>query len=91
MLGELLLFPNNVYGMVMNLEEDSVGVVILGDDSLIKEGDIVKRTNKVVEVPTGDCMLGRVLNALGQPIDGKGEIKYTSTSPIERLGSFNHV
>ncbi len=85
MLGELLLFPNNVYGMVMNLEEDSVGVVILGDDSLIKEGDIVKRTNKVVEVPTGDCMLGRVLNALGQPIDGKGEIHYTSTSPIERL------
>ena len=62
MLGELLLFSNNVYGMVMNLEEDSVGVVILGDDSKIKEGDIVRRTSKVVEVPVGDELLGRVVN-----------------------------
>ena len=85
MLGELLLFPNNVYGMVMNLEEDSVGVVILGDDALIKEGDIVKRTGKVVEIPTGDALLGRVVNALGKPIDGKGEINYDHTAPIERL------
>lgn len=84
MLGELLLFPHNVYGMVMNLETDSIGVVLLGNSDDIKEGDIVKRTKKVVQVPVGDCLLGRVVNALGQPIDGLGEIKYTKTSPIER-------
>jgi len=85
MLGELLLFPNNVYGMVMNLDEDSVGAVILGDDRSIKEGDIVKRTNRVCEVPVGDALLGRVVNALIEPIDDKGEIKYTKTSQIERI------
>ena len=85
MLGELLLFPNNVYGMVMNLEEDSVGVVILGDDSKIKEGDIVRRTSKVVEVPVGDELLGRVVNALGKEIDGNGPINCKVTSPIEKL------
>lgn len=85
MLGELLLFPNNVYGMVMNLEEDSVGVVMLGNDFNIKEGDIVKRTGKVVEVPVGDVLLGRVVNALGQAIDGGSEIEVSKTSPIEKL------
>ena len=84
MLGELLLFPHNVYGMAMNLDEDSVGVVLLGNNQNIKEGDIVKRTKKVVEVPVGDELLGRVVNALGQPIDGLGPIKSTKTMPIER-------
>ena len=83
MLGELLLFPNNVYGMVMNLESDSVGVVLLGNDSLVKEGDLVNRTKQVMEVPVGENMLGRVVNSLGQPIDGLGEIKSTRTRPIE--------
>ncbi|MCR5505737.1 MAG: F0F1 ATP synthase subunit alpha [Bacilli bacterium] len=83
MLGELLEFPNGVYGMVMNLEADSVGVVLLGDDKLIKEGDVVKRTGEVVEVPVGDALLGRVVNALGQPIDGLGEIKTEKRRPIE--------
>lgn len=85
MLGELLLFPKNVYGMVMNLEEDSLSAVILGDDEDIKEGDVVKRTGRVVEVPVGDALLGRVVNALGQPIDDKGVIKTDKTSPIEKL------
>ena len=83
MLGELLLFPNEVYGMVMNLESDSVGVVLLGNDSLVKEGDLVNRTKTVMEVPVGENMLGRVVNSLGQPIDGQGEIKYARTRPIE--------
>ena len=83
MLGELLLFPNNVYGMVMNLESDSVGVVLLGNDSLVKEGDLVNRTKQVMEVPVGENMLGRVVNSLGQPIDGLGEIQTTRTRPIE--------
>ena len=83
MNGELLIFPHDVYGLVMNLEADHVGVVLLGDDSLIKEGDTVKRTKRVMEVPVGENMLGRVVNALGQPIDGKGEIKTTNTRPIE--------
>ena len=83
MLGELLLFPNQVYGMVMNLESDSVGVVLLGNDQLVKEGDIVSRTKQVMEVPVGENLLGRVVNSLGQPIDGLGEIKTTRTRPIE--------
>ncbi len=87
MLGELLLFPNDVYGMVMNLEEDSVGAVLLGNEGTIKEGDEVKRTGKIIEVPVGDGLLGRVVNPLGQPIDGQGEIKYTKTRPIERVAS----
>jgi F-type H+-transporting ATPase subunit alpha len=85
MLGELLEFPHEVYGMVMNLNEDSVGAVLLGEDVYIKEGDIVKRTGKVVEVPVGDGLLGRVVNALGQPIDGMGDIKFDHTRPIERI------
>ena len=85
MLGELLLFPNDVYGMVMNLEEDHVGAVLLGDDKLVKEGDVVKRTKQVMEVPVGNEMLGRVVNALGQPIDGLGDIKSKKYRPIERI------
>ena len=85
MLGELLEFPNDVFGMVMNLESDSVGAVLLGDDTLIKEGDTVKRIGEVMEVPVGDNMLGRVVNALGQPIDGRGEIKTNKKRPIERI------
>ena len=85
MLGELLIFPNDVYGMVMNLEEDHVGAVLLGDGNLVKEGDVVKRTREVMEVPVGDAMLGRVVNALGQPIDGLGEIKSNKSRPIERI------
>lgn len=85
MMGELLEFENGIYGMVMNLEEDHIGVVLLGSDQEIKEGAVVKRTGRVVEVPVGDAMLGRVVNALGQPIDNKGEIKATKTRPIERI------
>ena len=87
MLGELLLFPNDVYGMVMNLEEDSVGAVLLGSEGTIKEGDEVKRTGKIIEVPVGDGLLGRVVNPLGQPIDGQGEIVSSKTRPIERVAS----
>ncbi len=85
MLGELLVFPNDVYGMVMNLEEEHVGCVLLGDDTKVSEGDLVKRTHSVVEVPVGEALLGRVVNALGQPIDGLGEIKSTKSRPIERI------
>ena len=85
MNGELLEFPGKVYGMVLNLEEDHVGAVLMGSDSNIKEGDEVKRTGRVVEVPVGDCMLGRVVNALGQAIDGGEEIKSDKFRPIERV------
>ena len=87
MQGELLEFPGEVYGMVMNLEEDNVGSVLLGDHRNINEGDIVKTTGRVVEVPVGDAMLGRVVNALGQPIDGKGPIAATKSRQIERVAS----
>ncbi|MCF0114183.1 MAG: F0F1 ATP synthase subunit alpha [Erysipelotrichaceae bacterium] len=85
MSGELLLFKGNVYGMVLNLEEDHVGAVILGNDISIKEGDEVKRTNRIVEVPVGDALLGRVVNALGQAVDGQGEIVTDKSRPIERV------
>lgn len=85
MQGELLEFPGDVYGMVLNLEEDNVGAVLLGDQKNISEGDTVKTTGRVVEVPVGDCMLGRVVNALGQPIDGKGPIQAEKFRPIERV------
>ena len=75
MQGELLEFPNEIYGMILNLEEDNIGCGLLGNASEINEGDSVKRTSKVVCVPVGDAMVGRVVNALGQPIDGKGPIK----------------
>ena len=87
MQGELLEFPGDVYGMVMNLEEDNVGAVLLSANKNISEGDTVKTTGRVVEVPVGDAMLGRVVNALGQPIDDKGPINTTKTRPIERVAS----
>jgi F-type H+-transporting ATPase subunit alpha len=83
MAGELLEFPNEVYGMALNLEQDNVGCVLLGDVEGIKEGDIVKRSGKVVEVPVGEALIGRVVNSLGMPIDGKGPVKTTETRPIE--------
>ena len=87
MQGELLEFPNEIYGMVLNLEEDNVGAVLLGDTSNINEGDTVKTTGRVVEVPVGDAMLGRVVNALGQPVDGKGPIETDKFRQIERVAS----
>src|SRR5205807_2283867 len=84
MAGELLQFPGDVYGLVLNLEEDNVGAVLLGSDTLIKEGDIVKRTNRIAQVPVGEALVGRVVNALGQPVDGKGAIATTEFRPIER-------
>ena len=87
MQGELLEFPGEVYGMVMNLEEDNVGAVLLSGDKNINEGDTVKTTGRVVEVPVGDAMLGRVVNALGQPIDGKGPIQTDKFRQIERVAS----
>ncbi len=87
MQGELLEFPGEVYGMVLNLEEDNVGAVLLGDQKNISEGDVVKTTGRVVEVPVGDAMTGRVVNSLGQPIDGKGPIETEKYRPIERVAS----
>ena len=85
MSSELLEFPHGVMGMVQNLEEDHIGVVLLGNDSEIREGDEVRRTGRIVEVPVGDELLGRVVNALGQPIDNKGPINTTKTRPVERV------
>lgn len=87
MSGELLEFPGEVFGMVLNLEEDSVGVVLFGSDENIKEGDLVKRTERVVEVPVGETVFGRVVNALGQPLDGKGPIVTDRFRPIEMRAS----
>ena len=87
MQGELLEFPGEVYGMVLNLEEDNVGAILLGNQKNINEGDTVKTTGRVVEVPVGDAMLGRVVNALGQPIDGKGPIETDRYRQIERVAS----
>ena len=85
MAGELLAFPHNLAGIAMNLEEDQVGVVLLGDYTEIREGDEVKRTGKIMSVPVGDGMIGRVVNALGQPIDDKGPITTDQTIALERL------
>lgn len=85
MAGELLEFTGGTVGMVLNLEEDNVGAVLLGKYSHIKEGDIVKATGRIMEVPVGDAILGRVVNALGQPLDGKGPVNTTSSRPIERV------
>jgi F-type H+-transporting ATPase subunit alpha len=85
MAGEMLEFPHGVFGIALNLEEDSVGAVLLGEFKNIKEGDTVKRTGRIISVPVGDEMLGRVVNALGQPIDGKGPVATTQFSPIERI------
>src|SRR5438552_15347988 len=85
MAGELLCFPRGGAGIAMNLEEDQVGVVLLGEYIEIKEGDEVKRTGRIISVPVGDELLGRVVNALGQPIDGKGPITTRTFKPIERI------
>jgi F-type H+/Na+-transporting ATPase subunit alpha len=85
MAGELLELPHDVVGMVLNLEEDNVGAILMGEDILIKEGDQVKRTGRIAQVPVGEAMSGRVVNALGQPIDGKGPIEAAEHRPIERL------
>jgi F-type H+/Na+-transporting ATPase subunit alpha len=85
MSGEMLEFPHDVFGIALNLEEEGIGTVLLGNFKLVKEGDTVKRTGRIMSVPVGDELLGRVVNALGQPIDGKGPIATTSFSPIERL------
>ena len=85
MAGEMLEFPHGVYGIALNLEEESVGAVLLGEFKEIKEGDLVKRTGRIISVPVGEALLGRVVNALGQPIDGKGPIVSKQFSPIERL------
>ena len=87
MQGELLEFPGEIYGMVLNLEEDNVGAVLLGNSRNINEGDMVKTTGRVVEVPVGDALLGRVVNALGQPIDGKGPVQTDKFRQIERVAS----
>src|SRR5712664_1928187 len=85
MAGEMLEFPHGVYGIALNLEEESVGAVLLGEFKEIKEEDPVKRTGRIISVPVGEEMLGRVVNALGQPIDGKGPVATKQFSPIERL------
>src|SRR5208282_3967252 len=85
MAGELIEFPHEVAGIAMNLEEDQVGSVLLGDYTEIKEGDEVRRTRRIMSVPVGDALIGRVVNALGQPIDGKGAIHTTEFNPVERL------
>src|SRR2546421_2690042 len=85
MAGELIEFPHNVSGIAMNLEEDQVGAVLLGDYTVIREGDEVKRTKRIMSVPVGEEMIGRVVNALGEPIDGGGPIQTKSFNPVERL------
>src|SRR5512147_2569912 len=85
MAGELLAFPHNVAGIAMNLEEDQVGAVLLGEYTEIKEGDEVRRTGRIMSVPVGEAMVGRVVNAIGQPIDGKGAIDTTQFNPVERI------
>ncbi len=85
MAGEMLEFPHGLFGIALNLEEDSVGVVLLGEFAEIKEGDPVKRTGRIISVPVGDELLGRVVNALGQPIDGKGPILSKQLMPVERI------
>ncbi|MGH7325026.1 MAG: F0F1 ATP synthase subunit alpha [Candidatus Rokuibacteriota bacterium] len=84
MAGELLQFPHDVVGMVLNLEQDQVGAVLLGEDTLIREGDVVKRTNRIAQVPVGEALIGRVVSALGQPVDGKGPVNTKEFRPVER-------
>ena len=85
MQGEMIEFPGNTYGLALNLERDSVGAVILGSYENISEGDVVKCTKRILEVPVGEALLGRVVDALGNPIDGKGDINTTESSPIEKI------
>ena len=85
MAGEMLEFPHDVMGLALNLEEGNVGAVLLGEDQYIKEGDLVKRTKRIAETPVGEEVIGRVVNALGQPVDGKGPIEAKQFSPLERI------
>ncbi|HOI45089.1 MAG TPA: F0F1 ATP synthase subunit alpha, partial [Candidatus Aminicenantes bacterium] len=85
MSNELLEFPNGVFGLALNLEEESVGAVLLGESRLVKEGDLVKRTRRIMEVPAGPAMIGRVVDPLGEPLDGKGPIKTDTYMVVERL------
>jgi len=85
MYNELLTFENNVYGLALNLEEDSVGVMLLGETKLVKEGDIVKRTGRILQVPAGPALIGRVVDSLGHPLDDKGPIQTDLTMFVERL------
>ena len=82
MSSELVELPNGVFGMALNLEEDNVGLVLFGESSLVKEGDLAKRTERIVEIPVGEAMLGRIVNPLGQTVDGKGEIKTDQSLPV---------
>src|SRR6201982_521715 len=85
MSGELIEFPHNVAGIAMNLEEDQVGAVLLGDYTQIQEGDEVRRTRRIMSVPVGQALIGRVVNALGEPLDGKGPVQTTEYNPVEGL------
>src|SRR6202042_2794960 len=85
MAGEMIEFPHDVFGIALNLEEDQVGTVLLGDYTEIREGDTVKRSNKIMSVPVGDALIGRVVNPLGQPLDGKGPVQTDHRNPLERL------
>src|SRR5687767_2511760 len=87
MAGELLEFPHEVRGLALNLEEDKVGAVLFGEFQAIKEGDVVKRTGRIMEVPVGDALIGRVVDALGNPIDNRGPIMTENFNPIERVAS----
>jgi F-type H+-transporting ATPase subunit alpha len=85
MSGEMLEFPHGVFGIALNLEEDQVGTVLLGDYTQIREGDTVKRTNRIMSVPVGEGMVGRVVDPLGQPLDGKGPVQTDQRNPLERI------
>ena len=85
MAGEMLEFPHGVFGIALNLEEDQVGTVLLGDYTEIREGDTVKRTNRIMSVPVGEGMVGRVVDPLGQPLDGKGPVQTDQRNPLERI------
>ena len=86
MAGEMLAFPHNVFGIALNLEEEQVGVVLLGESQELKEGDVVKRTNTIMSVPVGEALVGRVVNPLGQPVDGKGGIVAKQRNALDRTG-----
>src|SRR6266849_2837495 len=85
MAGEMLAFPHDIYGIALNLEEEEVGAVLLGESFELKEGDTVKRTNTIMSVPVGEALIGRVVNPLGEPVDGRGPIAAKHRSPLERL------